>query len=72
MVDGDIEALKVRVTKIEECIRPLQSDIQLIRIGMEGMKENYNLSKLMIQWIIAPLVLILGALVGIKIAFPTL
>jgi hypothetical protein len=40
--------------------------------SLEGkITENYNLAMLMIKWIVAPLVLILGALVGIKVVFPT-
>ena len=67
-----IAELKVRVEKLEECIEPLKIDITAIKVSIEGLKENYNLSKLMIQWIIAPLVLILGALVGIKVVFPSI
>lgn len=72
MSDPEIQGLKVRVSKLEECYNAMSNDVTAIKIGIEGLKENYNLSKLMIQWIIAPLVLILGALVGIKIAFPSI
>ena len=65
-----IAEIKARLERVEACISSLQIDIPLIKASLEGIKENYNLSKLMIQWIIAPLVLILGALVGIKVVFP--
>jgi hypothetical protein len=70
VTETEINLLKDRVAKLEACVPLLQTDIATIKVTMEGLKENYNLSKLMIQWIIGPLVLILGALVGIKVAFP--
>jgi uroporphyrinogen-III decarboxylase len=70
MSDQVIDALKERVQRLEDIAMTNQKNIATIMETITGLKENYNLSKLMIQWIIAPLVLILGALVGVKIAFP--
>jgi hypothetical protein len=70
MGNDPVTDLRERVTKLEACVPPLQTDIALIKASIEGIKENYNLSKAMIQWIIMPLVLILGGLVGIKVVFP--
>jgi hypothetical protein len=70
MSDPTIEALKERIQRLENIAMQNQQNIATIMETIVGLKENYNLSKLMIQWIIAPLVLVLGALVGVKLAFP--
>jgi hypothetical protein len=71
MSNDQLTDLSKRLERVEACVPTLQTDIALIKASLEGMKASYDLSKLMVQWIIGPLVLILGALVGIKVAFPT-
>lgn len=70
MSNDPVADLKERVVKLENCIPMVQTDIALIKAELEGIKTNYNLSKLMIQWIVFPLVTILGAIVGVKVIFP--
>ena len=67
-----IDAIKERVAKVEACYNQLVADVAAIKTGIELLKANYDNSKLLIQWVVFPLVAILGGLVGIKLIFPTL
>ncbi len=71
MANDPVAEIRERVVRLEACILPLQTDIGIIKAELSGLKENYNLAKLMIQWIVFPLVTILGAIVGVKVIFPT-
>jgi len=65
-----IEAIKARVDKLETCYNTLTTTIGEIKTSIELLKSNYDSTKLLIQWVVFPLVAILGGLVGIKVLFP--
>lgn len=69
--DNGLDVLKERVAKLEVCYTSIQDSVTKINISIELLKANYDSTKLIIQWIVFPLVVILGGLVGIKILFPS-
>ncbi|RLE62944.1 MAG: hypothetical protein DRJ38_08685 [Thermoprotei archaeon] len=56
---GDISEMKKEINKI------------LVKLGnIEGKLNNYGTMSLLIKYVITPLIVILGALVGVKIVLP--
>lgn len=71
MSNSDITALAERVAKLEVCYSTMTDSVTSIKTAIELLKANYDSTKLLIQWVVFPLVVILGGLVGIKILFPS-
>lgn len=59
-----LEDLEKRVDKVETCVDKLQESINQL-IGQA------NTIKLLLAWVVLPLIIIVGGLVGVKIAMPT-
>ena len=51
--------------------RDLKSEVQALSIRVASLEGKADMSKMVIQWIVFPLVTILGAIVGVKVILPT-
>lgn len=53
-----------RITKVEVCVTDLKSIIS-------DMAKSQDTTLMLIKWVILPLIVVVGGLVGIKIVMPT-
>lgn len=60
----DLEEAEKRITKLEDCFTSMSAALNKI-IGQMSTVE------LILKWVVLPLLIILGGLVGVKIAIPT-
>lgn len=65
-IDVETELLdqRERIAKIETCVAGLVTDIAVI-------KGSTMSTEIIIKWVVLPLIVILGGLIGIKIALPS-
>jgi hypothetical protein len=64
-----MDKIACAVDKIEQGIA---SGFSTVNTEHANIKNNYDTTKLLFKFVIFPLILILGGLVGIKLAFPTI
>lgn len=62
-VEADIERHEKRIIKLEDCVDILSKGLASI----EGKTGN---TEMLIKWVILPLLVIVGGLVGIKLVLP--
>jgi hypothetical protein len=58
-----VEENRRRIEKLENCMDKVQQQLALL----QGSQSTV---KLLLQWVVVPLLVILGGLVGVKIAWP--
>ena len=59
-----------RLNKLSDQITELNSRVGNLEGKMETLIRNYHLAKTIIKWVVLPLIVILGGLIGIKIILP--
>lgn len=64
-IDEDIREIKEHLHRV---------DLTLERINGElgDLRGRYDVAQLIVKWAVFPLIVVLGALVGIKLAWPAL
>jgi len=69
--------IEERVSKLEVEVENLKNDIHEIKVSLGDIKKNVDVLigqnssiHTLVKWVIVPLILILGALVGVKISLP--
>jgi len=62
---------------VEDLIEELRKDVKRLEDKVDKVSEKvallegqHNMTELLVKWVIMPLVVILGALVGVKLAWP--
>jgi len=70
-------SIEERVSKLEVEVENLKNDIHEIKDSLSTIKRNVDVLigqnssiHMLVKWVIVPLVVILGALVGVKISLP--
>jgi hypothetical protein len=62
------------MTRIADAIDKIQDGIasgfSVVNNEHKNIKDNYDITKLLFKWVLFPLIIILGGLVGIKLYFP--
>jgi len=72
-IDSTVQVINARTQNMNEDLRYLRNRIDSLehRVSkLEGMVKTTNNISLIVKYIIVPLIIILGGLVGIKIAIP--
>lgn len=59
------------LTEAEERIKKLEDCVTTVNIAVQKMLGQMSSIELILKWVVLPLIIIVGGLVGIKIAFPT-
>jgi len=62
-IEHEVEEVKVRVTKLEDCVSTMKVDIGKL-LGSADTTEK------LLKYCVLPLLIILGGLVGIKLVMP--
>lgn len=67
----------IEMDDLETVVKELQNDVTHLTAKVEELikdvavfKAQYRLAELIIKWAVFPLIIILGALVGVKLAWP--
>ena len=72
-IDSTVQVINARTQNMNEDLRYLRNRIDSLehRVSkLEGMVKTTNNISLIVKYIIVPLIIILGGLVGVKIAIP--
>lgn len=63
---------------VEDLIEELRKDLARLEEKVDGIAEKvallegqHNIAELLVKWVIMPLVVLLGGLVGIKLVWPS-
>jgi len=69
--------IEERVSKLEVEVENLKNDIHEIKASLGEIKKNVDILigqnssiHTLVKWVIVPLIIILGALIGVKISLP--
>jgi len=70
-------SIEERVSKLEVEVENLKNDIHEIKESLGDIKRNVDILigqnssiHTLVKWVIVPLIIILGALIGVKISLP--
>lgn len=74
MVNGDpweaISKLNDEIKELRNEITKLQKKVASLEAKVDMVLKNYSFTIFLIKWVVTPLIIILGALAGVKIALP--
>jgi hypothetical protein len=63
-IEEEVQDVRKRVEKLEACVDELSK-------GLNKLIGSADVTEKLLKYVILPLLIIVGGLVGIKIAFPT-
>ena len=65
-----ISILEVKVKKMENDIHEIKESLLIIKHNVDVLMGQNSSIHTLVKWVIVPLIIILGALVGVKISLP--
>jgi hypothetical protein len=70
MTDDDITVLTGRINDLDTRVRALEIKIETLSTKIDMIANSNATIKMILQYVVTPLLIILGSLVGVKIALP--
>ena len=70
MTDDDITVLTARINDLDTRVRTLEVKIETLSTKIDMIANSNETIKMILQYVVTPVLIILGALVGVKIALP--
>jgi prefoldin subunit 5 len=65
-----IQIICKQIDELKQEVNTLETKVDELRGEVTAMKDSYNTTITLTKYVITPLLFILGALVGVKIALP--
>lgn len=59
------------MSSVEDAIRRLDGKVDEVLQRVAALEGKADMSKMVIQWIVLPLIMILGAIIGVKVILPS-
>jgi len=76
-LNDEVKELRNEVTKMYDEIRELRNEnvklqkkVASLEAKIDTTLKNYNFTMFFIKWVVTPLIVILGALAGVKMVIP--
>ena len=66
----EIEELKERINRLNDEIGELKEKVASLEAKVDMLIHENTTLKMLLQYVVTPLLIIVGALVGVKIAIP--
>jgi outer membrane murein-binding lipoprotein Lpp len=70
MTDDEITVLTDRINDLDTRVRTLEVKIETLSTKIDMIANSNETIKMILQYVVTPVLIILGALVGVKIALP--
>jgi hypothetical protein len=63
--------VEIAVVELKACQNAVGAQVSSINEAIAAIKANYQIAELLVKWVVMPMIVILGGLVGIKVLFPS-
>jgi hypothetical protein len=69
-MDDDLDGIKKEITEIKVALANYNAEIMALKVKVDMLVNSNETIKMLLQYVVTPCLLIVGAVVGIKLALP--